>query len=78
MTAESAKNILWNPDLYRHQDYDFVIRYARQYKFAVKTEPTVIYILAKPIDSKMHFKSCMKVIVFSAKDTNDQRADCLL
>ena len=62
MTAESAKNISWNPDLKRHQDYDFVIRYSRQYKFAIKTKPTVIYILAKPIELKMHFKSCIRFI----------------
>lgn len=60
MTAKSAKDILWDPEIKRHQDYDFVIRYSKKYEFAVKTEPTVIYlnIPKKNVD----YVSCIQVI----------------
>ncbi|MDR1090124.1 MAG: glycosyltransferase family 2 protein, partial [Prevotella sp.] len=38
MTAESAQSVLWNPELNRHQDYDFVVRYSKRYNFIPKTE----------------------------------------
>lgn len=61
MTALSAKNILWDETLKRHQDYDFVIRYSRKHKMFSKTEPTVIYHLsdASPI---IDFDSCIRFI----------------
>ena len=43
MTSESAKNVLWDPDLISHQDYDFVIRFSRKYNIIPKTNPTTIY-----------------------------------
>ena len=61
MTSTSAKSILWDEMLKRHQDYDFVVRYSRKYKLSPKIEPTVIYHLSdnpKTID----FDSCIHFI----------------
>lgn len=43
MTASSAKDIKWTPTLKRHQDYDFVLRYSKKYKWGVIDTPTIIY-----------------------------------
>lgn len=61
MTASSAKDVLWNESLSRHQDYDFVVRYGRKYRLYPKLEPTVVYYLSdtpKVID----FGSCIRFI----------------
>jgi len=68
MTAESTKSILWNPGLKRHQDYDFVIRYSKQYRLISKAEPTVIYTLGEPKQLKIDFKSCIQVIKENEED----------
>lgn len=62
MTRESAKKVLWNPELNRHQDYDFVVRYSNQYKLIPKTEATVIYTLGEPKELNIDFNSCIRVI----------------
>ncbi len=61
LTSSSAKDILWDERLKRHQDYDFIIRYSKKYKLAPKEKPTVIYnirIKDQPID----FESCIRFI----------------
>jgi len=67
LSSESAKNILWNPRLNRHQDYDFVVRYSKKYKFAVKTTPSVIYLISNKT-SVIDFKSCIQFIKENKKD----------
>ena len=64
MTAESAKDILWDETLNRHQDYDFIVRYCRKYKMCPKTEATTIYHLpaSSPADKKLDFESCIRFI----------------
>ena len=61
MTALSAKDILWDETLKRHQDYDFVIRYSRKYKIFPRIKPTVIYHFSDtpPI---IDFDSCIRFI----------------
>ena len=44
-TARSMKDIMWNQKLIDH-DYDFVARFYKKYKMAVKKEPTVAYYLS--------------------------------
>lgn len=61
LTSKSVKNILWDETLYRHQDYDFVVRYSKKYRFAVKKEPTVIYRKYNQ-SSSIDITSCIKVI----------------
>lgn len=43
MTSRSARDILWDPELKRHQDYDFVIRFSRRYKWVSSGNPSVIF-----------------------------------
>jgi len=45
-TARSMKDILWNPELIDHQDYDFVVRFRNRYRMTVKKEPTAVYYLS--------------------------------
>lgn len=61
LTTESAKNILWNEKLLRHQDYDFIVRYHRQYTLKALHEPSVIY-LKHPQNSIIDFGSCISFI----------------
>ncbi|MFT4073015.1 MAG: glycosyltransferase family A protein [Dysgonamonadaceae bacterium] len=61
MTANSAKQILWNPELNRHQDYDFILRYSHKFILKPKIEPTVIYNINSNI-KHIDFKSCIKFI----------------
>jgi len=42
-TADSIKDVLFDPELKRHQDYDLVVRYSKKYRFAVKENATAIY-----------------------------------
>lgn len=61
MTAASAKDILWDETLNRHQDYDFMVRYCKKYRMCPKTEATTIYHPSnapKDID----FASCIRFI----------------
>ncbi|MDR2037176.1 MAG: glycosyltransferase family 2 protein [Bacteroidales bacterium] len=60
MSAESAKKVIWDPGLNRHQDYDFVVRYCKEYKMAAKETPTVIYNLRPK--SHCDFESCIRFI----------------
>ena len=71
LTAESAKAILWDVELNRHQDYDFVVRYTKQYKLAPKKNPTVIYITGGKV-SKIDFDSCIRFIKRNDDDINPQ------
>jgi glycosyltransferase involved in cell wall biosynthesis len=60
MSAGSIKDILWDENLNRHQDYDFVIRYARKYKWIVKKKATVIHPLVSRKD--YDFDACIRFI----------------
>ena len=60
MTAESAKDILWDESLTNNDDYDFVVRYCKKYKMESKYEPTVIY-NSKP-RNQCDFQSCIRFI----------------
>lgn len=61
LTSESAKKILWDETLQRHQDYDYVIRYSSLYRILPKNRATVIYTLPEGI-KKIDFDSCIRVI----------------
>lgn len=62
MTARSAKDILWDATLKRHQDYDFVTRYCISYKLTPKFKPSVIYTLQPEGHRKIDFESCVTFI----------------
>lgn len=61
MTASSARDILWNETLLRHQDYDFVVRYARKYRMFPQFVPTVIYYCPNTA-RRIDFDSCIRFI----------------
>lgn len=75
MTAASARDILWNETLNRHQDYDFIVRYCRKYKMCPKAEATTIYHLSasSPTDKKLDFDSCIRFI----RTVEDELSDVL-
>lgn len=70
LSRESASLIRWDETLHRHQDYDFLVRYANVYRLAVIRKATVIYnaepgkARAKVID----FYSCIRFIEANKKD----------
>lgn len=61
MTAVSAKAILWDETLLRHQDYDFVVRYCKKYRMCPKMEATTIYYYSQ-VPKTMDFDSCIRFI----------------
>jgi glycosyltransferase involved in cell wall biosynthesis len=67
-TAQSMKDILWNPELIDHQDYDFVVRFHKKYKLIPKSEPTVMYSLSSEYFN--HFESCIAFVENNRKDIN--------
>lgn len=62
MTSGSARDIMWDPELKSHQDYDFVVRYGRKYKLSAKKEATTVYTTGKRVAGKLDFASCIKFI----------------
>lgn len=66
MTTKSAREILFDPGLYRHQDYDFLCRYHRRYKMLADRYITVIYSKNSkdiPADELYRkFESCLSFI----------------
>jgi glycosyltransferase involved in cell wall biosynthesis len=68
MTAQSAKDILWDPQLGRHQDYDFVNRYSKRYKLAAKLMPTVCVCRDGAEPPKTDFRSCIRAIKKNKRD----------
>ena len=61
MTSSSAKEVLWDEKLRRHQDYDFVVRYSRKYRMLPKVTPTVIYHCSNT-SRTIDFDSCIRFI----------------
>ncbi len=61
MTAVSAKAVLWDETLLRHQDYDFVVRYCKKYRMCPKMEATTIYHYSQ-VPKTIDFDSCIRFI----------------
>lgn len=61
MTSVSAKAILWDETLLRHQDYDFVVRYCKKYRMCPKMEATTIYHYSQ-VPKTIDFDSCIRFI----------------
>jgi glycosyltransferase involved in cell wall biosynthesis len=71
LTSESVKDILWNPSLKRHQDYDFVVRYSRKYRLIPKENPSVIYVYSSK-EKMIDFNSCIQFIKSNIDDIEPQ------
>jgi hypothetical protein len=54
------KDILWNPELIEHQDYDFVVRFRKKYQMTVKKEPSVVYFLSS--GRAYHYETSIRFI----------------
>ena len=67
-TAASMKDILWDPNLIDHQDYDFVVRFHKKYKMAVKKEPTVVYSLLS--GRTPHYETSIRFVEDNVRDIN--------
>lgn len=61
MTAATAKKVQWDEELFRHQDYDFVIRFYNKYSMEIKENPTVIYRISSG-RKKTDFDSCIRFL----------------
>jgi glycosyltransferase involved in cell wall biosynthesis len=55
--AKSAKQVMWDEQLFRHQDYDFSIRFAKEYKFVACPEISCIVHWNKNEKRKEHIDS---------------------
>lgn len=67
LKSECVKTIMWDKNLTRHQDYDFVVRFSQRYKMIPKSNPTTIYNISsspKTID----FSGCINFIKRNAHD----------
>lgn len=71
LSSQSAKHILWNSTLRRHQDYDFVVRYSKEYIITAKKEPTVIYTLNSKY-KEIDFESCIRFIEQNKNEISPQ------
>jgi glycosyltransferase involved in cell wall biosynthesis len=71
LTTQSAKEILWDPSLNRHQDYDFIVRYDKKYQLIPKENPTVIYVCTQK-KTVIDFKSCINFIKSNKNDIEPQ------
>jgi glycosyltransferase involved in cell wall biosynthesis len=67
-TTGSMKDILWNPELIDHQDYDFVVRFHKKYKMVIKEEPTVVYFLSS--GRATHYETCIRFVEDNMEDIN--------
>ena len=65
-TACSMKDILWNPKLIDHQDYDFVVRFCKKYQMTIKKNPTVAYYLSS--GRVPHYETCIQFVENNLKD----------
>jgi len=69
-TARSMKDILWDPALIDHQDYDFVVRFRKKYPMTVKKEPSAVYFLSS--GRATHYESCIRFVEDHIKDIDPE------
>ncbi|GAA4430778.1 hypothetical protein GCM10023091_00470 [Ravibacter arvi] len=62
MKASAAKKILWDETLYRHQDYDFVIRFDKEFELLCNPNITSIYHINDSSSRSIDFDSCVRFI----------------
>ena len=72
MAADSVRDIGWDEELNRHQDYDFVVRYAKKYKLIPKPAATVAYNTSRQRVVRVDFGSCIKFIERNRNDISPE------
>lgn len=60
--TDCVKTIMWDEELFRHQDYDFSVRFSRKYKFIPSTDLTCIVHWQTGEKRTEHFPSQLKFI----------------
>ncbi|MBS2212128.1 glycosyltransferase family 2 protein [Carboxylicivirga mesophila] len=60
--SECAKKVLWDELLYRHQDFDFTVRFAASYSFMSDYEPTVLINWQNSTGKLIDLDSCVYFI----------------
>jgi glycosyltransferase involved in cell wall biosynthesis len=68
MKAEAAKKIQWDESLCRHQDYDFVIRFDKEYKWFANPDVTSVYHAENNPARIIDFESCIRFIEMNKND----------
>lgn len=72
MTSSSVKDVMWDETLYRHQDYDFLVRYLRKYRMSPKIKATTVYHISHS-NTRIDFESCIRFI----KTVEDEISDII-
>jgi hypothetical protein len=62
MKVGAAKKILWDESLGRHQDYDFVIRFDKEFRWFVNLDVTSVYHSDSASGRIVDFDSCIRFI----------------
>lgn len=66
--TDAAKKIMWDESLYRHQDYDFVVRFSQEFKWFVNLDVTSIYHSEANHGRVVDFNSCIRFIERNKND----------
>ena len=66
--SECAKNILWSNELLRHQDYDYCVKFAKQYNFVPCYEITTIIHWTTGVRRNEHIDSMIRFIKSNKQD----------
>lgn len=61
LTTEKAKSILFDENILRHQDWEFFIRFGKQYQWHYSPETYAIVVWEKGVKRTIDFASCIKV-----------------
>jgi len=63
-----SRKIMWDEKLFRHQDFDFSVRFAEKYKFISDYEPTIIINWISSGNKNLYIDSCLRFIDKNSKD----------
>lgn len=68
MKTGSVRKILWDETLNRHQDYDFVVRFGKEFEWYTNFDVTTIYHCENNLKTNIDFDSCIQFIEKNRKD----------
>jgi len=68
MKTDAARKIMWDESLYRHQDYDFVVRFNREFTWFANLDVTSVYYTEGNSGRVVDFNSCIRFIEMNKND----------
>jgi glycosyltransferase involved in cell wall biosynthesis len=68
MKKIAAKKVCWDETLYRHQDYDFVVRFDKEFEWFPNLDVTVVYHSESNSVRMIDFNSCIRFIEMNKND----------